>query len=86
MGHIITKDGIMVDPEKIRTIMEWPMPKDVADIRSSWLVTTEDLWRVSLEWNILLPLYKRKEKLSGGPPTAKGALISSNIFLTPYPF
>jgi len=23
-----------VDPEKIRTIMEWPIPKDVADIRS----------------------------------------------------
>jgi len=24
----------MVYPEKIRTIMEWPVPKDVADIRS----------------------------------------------------
>eukprot|EP00253_Pinus_taeda_P021530 PITA_21530 len=34
LGHIITKEGIAVDPEKIRTIMEWPVPKDVADIRS----------------------------------------------------
>jgi len=34
LGHIITKRGIAVDPEKIRTIMEWPIPKDVADIRS----------------------------------------------------
>eukprot|EP00253_Pinus_taeda_P019694 PITA_19694 len=34
LGHIITKDGINVDPEKIRTIMEWPVPKDMADIRS----------------------------------------------------
>eukprot|EP00253_Pinus_taeda_P019573 PITA_19573 len=34
LGHIITKEGIAVDPEKIRTIMEWPIPKDVADIRS----------------------------------------------------
>lgn len=33
LGHTITKDGITVDPEKIRTIMEWPIPKDVADIR-----------------------------------------------------
>eukprot|EP00253_Pinus_taeda_P033690 PITA_33690 len=33
LGHIITKEGITVDPEKIRTIMEWPVPKDVADIR-----------------------------------------------------
>eukprot|EP00253_Pinus_taeda_P022388 PITA_22388 len=34
LGHIITREGIAVDPEKIRTIMEWPIPKDVADIRS----------------------------------------------------
>ena len=34
LGHVITKEGIVVDPEKIRTIMEWPIPKDVADIRS----------------------------------------------------
>jgi len=34
LGHVITKNGIAVDPEKIRTIMEWPIPKDVADIRS----------------------------------------------------
>jgi len=34
LGHIISKYGIAMDPEKIRTIMEWPTPKDVADIRS----------------------------------------------------
>eukprot|EP00253_Pinus_taeda_P020519 PITA_20519 len=34
LGHVITKEGIAVDPEKIRTIMEWPIPKDVTDIRS----------------------------------------------------
>eukprot|EP00253_Pinus_taeda_P006262 PITA_06262 len=34
LGHVITKDGIVVDPEKIKAIMEWPVPKDVADVRS----------------------------------------------------
>eukprot|EP00253_Pinus_taeda_P011096 PITA_11096 len=34
LGHVITKDCIVVDPEKIKAIMEWPVPKDVADIRS----------------------------------------------------
>lgn len=34
MGHIITKEVITVDPERIKTIMEWPIPRDVADIRS----------------------------------------------------
>eukprot|EP00253_Pinus_taeda_P019990 PITA_19990 len=27
-------DGIVVDPEKIKAIMGWPVPKDVADVRS----------------------------------------------------
>eukprot|EP00253_Pinus_taeda_P011517 PITA_11517 len=34
LGHVITKEGIAVDPEKIKDIMDWPMPKDVADVRS----------------------------------------------------
>eukprot|EP00253_Pinus_taeda_P011376 PITA_11376 len=34
LGHVIIKDGIAVDPEKIKAIMEWPVPKDVADVRS----------------------------------------------------
>lgn len=34
MGHIITKKGIAVDHEKIKTIMEWPVAKDVAEIHS----------------------------------------------------
>eukprot|EP00253_Pinus_taeda_P015634 PITA_15634 len=34
LGHVITKEGIAVDPEKIKAIMDWPVPKDVADIRS----------------------------------------------------
>jgi hypothetical protein len=27
-------EGVVVDPDKIRSIMEWPTPKDVSDIRS----------------------------------------------------
>eukprot|EP00253_Pinus_taeda_P019316 PITA_19316 len=34
LGHVISQEGIAVDPEKIKTILEWPVPKDVADIRS----------------------------------------------------
>jgi hypothetical protein len=33
LGHVISAEGIAVDPEKIRSIMEWPIPKDVGDIR-----------------------------------------------------
>ena len=34
LGHIITGDGISVDPSKIRAIMEWPTPTSVTKVRS----------------------------------------------------
>jgi hypothetical protein len=34
LGHVISKEGVVVDPNKIIYIMEWPTPKDISDIRS----------------------------------------------------
>jgi hypothetical protein len=34
LGHIISKDGIAVDPEKIEVIREWSAPKNVTEVRS----------------------------------------------------
>jgi hypothetical protein len=34
LGHVISAEGIVVDLEKTKSIMEWPIPKDVVDIRS----------------------------------------------------
>ena len=34
LGHIINRDGIVVDPEKIKAVVEWPTPKSVTEIRS----------------------------------------------------
>jgi len=34
LGFIVNKNGIHVDPEKIKVIQEWPIPKNVRDIRS----------------------------------------------------
>jgi hypothetical protein len=39
LGHVISSEGIVVDPEKIKSIMEWPVPKDVEDIRSFMVIT-----------------------------------------------
>ena len=33
-SHVISKEGVVVDLDKIRSIMEWHTPKDVSDIRS----------------------------------------------------
>jgi hypothetical protein len=34
LGHDISKEGVAMDPDKIRSIMEWPTPKVVSDVRS----------------------------------------------------
>ena len=33
LGHIISEEGIYVDPEKIEAIMNWPTPRNVIDVR-----------------------------------------------------
>ena len=32
LGHVVTKEGISIDPENIKEIEEWPVPKDVTDV------------------------------------------------------
>ena len=34
LGHIISEEGISVDPENIEAIMNWPTPRSVTDVRS----------------------------------------------------
>jgi hypothetical protein len=34
LGHIISEEGIIVDPEKVEAIREWSAPRNVAEVRS----------------------------------------------------
>jgi len=34
LGHVVSKEWIAVDPEKIMAIMEWPASKNVDEVRS----------------------------------------------------
>ena len=33
MGHIVSHEGVKVDPNKIKAIMEWPIPKTIKKLR-----------------------------------------------------
>jgi hypothetical protein len=33
LGHIISKEGIAVDPQKVEAIMNWHTPQNVMDVR-----------------------------------------------------
>ena len=32
-GHIVSKDGIRLDPEKIQKVLNWPTPRNITDVR-----------------------------------------------------
>ena len=34
LGHVISGEGIVVDPTKVEAIMEWPAPTNVTEVRS----------------------------------------------------
>ena len=34
LGHIVTKDGISVDPTKVEAIVNWPRPTNVSQVQS----------------------------------------------------
>ena len=34
LGHVVSKDGIQVDPKKIEAIIDWPRPTTVTEVRS----------------------------------------------------
>ena len=33
LGHVVSKDGIKVDPKKISAVMDWATPTDLSDLR-----------------------------------------------------
>ena len=34
LGHVVSKDEIVVDPKKVEAIVEWNRPKNVTKVRS----------------------------------------------------
>ena len=34
LGHVVSASGVLVDPEKVETVMSWERPKSVFEIRS----------------------------------------------------
>ena len=33
LGHVISKEGVKVDPEKIKSITDWPKPTNISKLR-----------------------------------------------------
>ena len=34
LGHVVTKDGVKPDMQKVKAVTEWPVPRNITDVRS----------------------------------------------------
>ena len=34
LGHVVSKEGIQIDPKKVEAICKWPIPNNVTEVRS----------------------------------------------------
>lgn len=94
LGHIVDKDGLRMDPSKLKAIEEWPSPKNVSELRSFMGLANyyrrfhknhakvsaplTNLFRKGMEW-------KWTEKEQQVMDTLKQSLISSPTLLLPNP-
>ena len=69
LGYVVTPDGVKIDPERVRTILEWPIPKTVRDIRI--FIGFMNYYRRFIQSfsKLATPLNKLTQK---GPNAAKG--------------
>lgn len=92
LGHVINKNGIQTDPEKVRAIKEWPVPCNIRQIRkflglASWYRRFVDNFARVAE--SLIRLTKKKVRWSWGPEqrdafeALKRALTSTPILTCP---
>jgi chemotaxis signal transduction protein len=47
LGHVLSANGIAVDPSKVKDILEWKPPTTVHQVSLDWLTITADLFRIS---------------------------------------
>ena len=59
---MVTKEGILVDPKKIKAIEDWPVPKDVTDVRSFMGITGYYRWFIEGFSRIANPITSLQKK------------------------
>ena len=79
LGHVISKEGVQVDPKKVEAVSNWPRPTNVTEIRSFLGMAgyyrrfVKDFSRISA---LLTRLIRKQVNLSGMTPVSK---VSRNL-------
>ena len=64
LGHIVSGDGVSTDPNKIKAIEEWPVPRNVKEVRSFIGICSYYRRFIRDFAKIAKPLHKLTEKFS----------------------
>lgn len=62
LGHLITDEGLSMDPEKVKAVQEWPKPTNVTEVRSFVGLCSYLRKFISGFSTICKPLHKLTEK------------------------
>ena len=62
LGHVISQNVVSTDPEKIKAVQDWPIPKCVKDVRSFLGLTSYYRRFISNYADKANPLHKLIEK------------------------
>ncbi|GKD46849.1 hypothetical protein Tco_1271494, partial [Tanacetum coccineum] len=58
LGHIVSPDGVSVDPNKVRVFQEWPLLKNVKQLRGFLRLAGYYRWFVAHYATLVAPLTK----------------------------
>ena len=62
LGHVISKDGIMVDPKKVEAVVVWSRPSNVFEVYSFLGLARYYQWFVKGFSRIAMPLTHLTQK------------------------
>ena len=71
MGHVVTKEGVSPDPEKIKAVTEWPKPTTVTEVRSFLGFVSHYRRFIPNFSKVAKPLNKLLQNLEGTPSQKK---------------
>ena len=71
LGHVVSKEGVSTDPDKIKAVTEWPQPTTVTEVRSSLGFVSYYRRFIPNFSRVAKPLNKLLQNLEGTPSQKK---------------
>ena len=67
LGHVVSEEGVSTDPDKIKSVTEWPQPTPVTEVRSFLGFVSYYRRFIPNFSKIAKPLHKLLQNLEGTP-------------------